>query len=139
MKIKTAIKLDKKFKINARIVSHKIFNEWYYDGDLDRACEQIKKYRGVIRALIRFYDNNTLNNSPQRYTRCSHKKYKRKYGWTEYPDTRKGDETYGYKSLDSINGNLSYISDRFGCSFRMRWLIEVPERVEQLKRQNNEI
>lgn len=40
-------------------------------------------------------------------------------------DYRTGYETYGYKDLDAIRGTLSYISDRWKSSFRVRWLIDL--------------
>jgi hypothetical protein len=56
------------------------------------------------------------------------------------PDFRSGFETYGYKGHprdglgllemtdeESIKGDLSYISDRWQCSFRVRWLINLME------------
>lgn len=40
-------------------------------------------------------------------------------------DFRSGEETYGYKDLESIQGSLLYISDRWGGAFRVRWLIDL--------------
>lgn len=40
-------------------------------------------------------------------------------------DYRSGKETYGYDDLESIQYSLSYISDRWKCAFRVRWLIEL--------------
>lgn len=40
-------------------------------------------------------------------------------------DDRSGEETYGYDSLDSIKDNLVYVSDRYNCAFRLRWLIDL--------------
>jgi len=39
-------------------------------------------------------------------------------------DTRSGEETYGYKN---IRETLMYISDRWNCSFRIRWLLDLTE------------
>jgi hypothetical protein len=36
-----------------------------------------------------------------------------------------GKESYGYDGIESIRGNLSYISGRWRCCFRVRWLIEL--------------
>ena len=36
-----------------------------------------------------------------------------------------GKESYGYDDIESIRGNLSYISGRWRCCFRVRWLIEL--------------
>ncbi len=43
----------------------------------------------------------------------------------DYPDNRVGSETYGYKDDESIKGDLSYISDRWNCAFRLRWLLDL--------------
>ncbi len=43
----------------------------------------------------------------------------------EYPDERPGEETYGYKDEESIRGNLEYISDRWNCAFRIKWILDL--------------
>ncbi len=40
-------------------------------------------------------------------------------------DNRTGIETYGYSSHDSIINNLKYISDRWQCQFRTKWLLDL--------------
>jgi hypothetical protein len=40
-------------------------------------------------------------------------------------DDRSGAETYGYSSDEAILGNLQYISDRFNCQFRLRWVYDL--------------
>ena len=70
-------------------------------------CSRIKKYRKYIQKL-----------------RCYHQ--------LREDDYRNGYETYGYKSLESIENNLIYISDRFGCAFRLSWMVNVPEEVDRL-------
>ena len=40
-------------------------------------------------------------------------------------DYRTGTDTYGYDNLEHIQFTLSYISDRYKCGFRVRWLIEL--------------
>lgn len=42
----------------------------------------------------------------------------------EEADFRTGEETYGYKDSERIYYNLLYISDRWRCAFRLRWLID---------------
>ena len=39
-------------------------------------------------------------------------------------DPRTGAETYGYESEESISNNMSYISDRWRCAFRLKWLLD---------------
>ena len=45
-------------------------------------------------------------------------------------DSRSGMETYGYSSNDSITNNVLYISDKWQCQFRVRWLIDLIEYKE---------
>ncbi len=47
-------------------------------------------------------------------------------------DNRSGIETYGYKSESSIKSNLNYISDRWNCSFRIRWLLDLSKREDNI-------
>ena len=42
----------------------------------------------------------------------------------EEEDYRSGQETYGYEDQESIQNNLVYISDRWRCAFRLRWLLD---------------
>lgn len=42
----------------------------------------------------------------------------------EESDYRSGAETYGYNSIEEIYSDLCYISDRFRCAFRLKWLID---------------
>lgn len=42
----------------------------------------------------------------------------------EEDDYRDGYETYEYKTRESINNNLHYVSDRWRCAFRLKWLID---------------
>ncbi len=40
-------------------------------------------------------------------------------------DNRDGFETYGYKSEHDIKNYLEHISDRWNCTFRLRWLLDL--------------
>lgn len=40
-------------------------------------------------------------------------------------DFRSGEQVYSYTNLESIKGSLSYISDRWCATFRVRWLINL--------------
>lgn len=42
----------------------------------------------------------------------------------EENDCRGGDETYGYRNAASVINNMFYISDRWRCAFRLKWLID---------------
>jgi hypothetical protein len=46
---------------------------------------------------------------------------------SSYRDRRTGFETYGYTN---IAGDLSYVSDRFMCQFRVKWLIDLVLHVD---------
>lgn len=49
-------------------------------------------------------------------------------GLAEYEnDYRSGNETYGYENMEHILGWLYYISDRWRCAFRVRWLIDLAD------------
>ena len=39
-------------------------------------------------------------------------------------DTRSGEETYGYGDAESIYNDMMYISDRWRCAYRLRWIID---------------
>ena len=43
-------------------------------------------------------------------------------------DDRSGEETYGYESEQSVLYDLSYMSDRWLCEFRLQWLIDLIEK-----------
>lgn len=42
----------------------------------------------------------------------------------EENDYRTGEETYGYTDNENIRRNMMYISDRWRCAFRLKWLID---------------
>lgn len=48
--------------------------------------------------------------------------------WQKYAkdenDYRDGRDTYGYSDEESIRNNLFYISDRWRCAFRLKWIID---------------
>ena len=95
----------KKYK---NLVSREIFNDYLNgEGNLKVTCQKIRRYRKCIQKLRQ---------------RCL----------TFDPDYRSGHETYGYDSLESIENSLSYICDRFSCTFRLTWLINVPEEVDKI-------
>jgi len=43
-------------------------------------------------------------------------------------DNRKGVDTYGYESEESILINLQYISDRFATQFRLQWVLDLLDK-----------
>lgn len=46
-------------------------------------------------------------------------------------DYRLGSQTYGYKDEDSILLNLEYISDRWGCAFRIAWMLGIVDETRR--------
>lgn len=48
-----------------------------------------------------------------------HAKWVRLYG-----DPRTGEESYGYGEGDDCYWQMQYISDRWHCSFRLKWIID---------------
>lgn len=42
----------------------------------------------------------------------------------ESNDYREGEDTYMYKTFESIHNNFFYVSDRWQCAFRLKWLID---------------
>lgn len=42
----------------------------------------------------------------------------------EHGDYRTGEGTYGYKDGERVNRDMRYISDRWNCAFRLKWLID---------------
>lgn len=45
--------------------------------------------------------------------------------WAEEEgDKRNGGDTYGYDDDESIANNMHYISDRWKCAFRLKWIID---------------
>jgi hypothetical protein len=121
MKNKTWVRLEKKAYCNWRqIVANHIFVDYLNKRTLEDTCKRIVRYRNII---IKLRDA----------LRVDHKRMSKKYNFVFNPDLRTGDKTYGYKSIESINNNLDYISDRFCAEFRLSWLLEVPEKVAALQ------
>jgi len=42
----------------------------------------------------------------------------------EEQDFRAGVDTYGYNNTEDIVSNMLYISDRYRCAFRLKWIID---------------
>ena len=43
---------------------------------------------------------------------------------TKENDYRSGDKTYGYRNKEEIKNTMEYISDRWMCAFRVKWIID---------------
>ena len=130
MKNKTYNRLVEKARCYRQIIANQIFVGYLHKRPLDEVCERVKLHAPVIKKLRdqlerdmrRMYKQNVFVNE-----------HGVKYTPVFEPDNRTGDETYGYESLESIEGNLEYISDRFLAEFRLTWLLSVPEKVALLK------
>ena len=98
---------DDTFELNyARLRIYKVFDE-FYDGNSSNKR---------IKVLI-----NELKKNKKYLNIC----YKESLKFDK--DYRLGEETYGY-NLRSIRNNLIYISDRWNCSFRIRWILDLIEK-----------
>lgn len=111
MKRSVKRKFEEKKRIWRGIIDRKIFTPYFDSGvmDLEKVCLGIDRYWDVIRCYA-----ETCQREEQDY--------------------RHGYITYGYESIESIKASLEYISDRFGCAFRLAWLLNVPMEVAQLSR-----
>jgi hypothetical protein len=119
MKNKTRNRLRKKSRVWLRLIRNHIFKDSLHRRPIAEVCDRIIKYTPEIKKLIEYQEED--------YRRmCSH------YGWLYEPDNRTGEETYRYKSIEQVNFQLSYISDRFNAPFRLRWLLGVPDKIAGL-------
>jgi hypothetical protein len=90
------------------LIFKEVFNNCHMNGrDIKVTCSKIRKYRKYLQRMKSYHQRSE-------------------------DDYRSGYETYGYKSIESIDANLTYISDRFGAGFRLAWLVNVPEEVDRL-------
>lgn len=129
MKTKTSNRLARKEAVYHSLIRNHIFNDYCYDGDLNKIRKQINSYRGV---LVKYL--YCLRNSDNIHYR-DQKKWKKRHGFYKCSDdNRSGFETYGYEDLESINLNLSYIADRFGGEFRIQWMLDLEEGIKQLEK-----
>jgi hypothetical protein len=116
MKRKTKSRLQRKFGTSHEIhtkqidkimwvdfITHKNLENYSFEDIKDKL--NIIKYH--IGALHNVYRNESARNG--------------------FTDNRGGYETYGYKNLESIKSNLSYISDKYKCTFRLRWILDLLE------------
>lgn len=124
MKIKTQIRLQKKAEVLRHIISNEIFDDFTYRG-LNETVERIEKHRKAIEKLLKIEESiNTV------WFRGLDRRY------PSPPDRRTGYETYGYESIESIECDLRYISDRSYAEFRLRWMLNIPEEVKKLLTSN---
>ena len=128
MKHSTHLRLEKKAQIWSSIVSNQVFHlhDKIERQSLKTICDSLRKHMDVLKKLRdyhKFEEHLTdLWASRQLGTPLIGR------------DVRAGKDSYGYKSIEKIEGDLDYISDRFGCTFRLQWLIELPDAVDELLR-----
>jgi len=119
MKNSTFQRIEKKQAGRLEVIRTHIFENWCVK-DVERTVIAIKKHRGTIQKQIEFIKIDGKKNS----------------NFKDFPwvaDERTGEQTYGYNSLEEIECNLNYISDRFNCEFRLQWMLDVPENWQRLK------
>jgi len=119
MKNKTKQRLAKKSKIWEHIIANHIFVDYVNVRPFEETIKRIELHSGVINKYRAYIDLQ------MQWT------YKA-YGWEHKPDTRSGAESYGYKSIKHVKGNLDYISDRFSAEFRLTWMLDLPSHIEGL-------
>jgi hypothetical protein len=130
MKKQIAKKWRDRTQIYHEIVRNHIFDN-YAVRPLPEMIERIEKYRGVLENYI-----YSLRGYYTIHWRDSLKRDKKWGIQLHTSDLRRGWETYGYKSIEEIEGDLSYISDRFACEFRLQWLLDSPEGYKKLINSN---
>lgn len=111
MKKSTINRIHRKREHRNEILSRLVFSKFYglKDMTLPKAIEIIKPYKGEIAAELHYLDW---------YDRLDGRE----------PDNRKGVDTYGYKSEQTILYDLQYISDRFTAQFRLQWVLDLLDK-----------
>jgi len=112
--------------IYKNILRNHIFVDYGYTRGLEETCRRITLYSGVIKKYI-----ENIRNSDEIDFR-DQRKWNKRHGFLPIPDYRKGAETYKYDSLERIEEDLSYISDRFAAEFRLQWMLELPDEIKKL-------
>lgn len=121
MKRSTSNRLKRNERVYNEIIANHIFFGYYNTRPLEEVCKRIVQYSGVIKKLILILDE---------YDNIHYQQFKKEFG--KFPKYRSNGVAYNYESIESIKGNLSYISDRFKCDLRLRWLLGVPDAVKNL-------
>jgi len=121
MKRKLRTKLRRNHKIYNHIVANYLFNDYRYDGNYERFLEKLELYKGVVQRLIYTEDNFSKIFYPEskRWERRKHIKY----GKIDEKLFQPFYNISGHTTYNDIEQNLSYISDRFLCSYRLRWML----------------
>ena len=123
MKRSTSNRLKRKERVYHEIIAKHIFADYFYLRTLEETCARITQYSGVIKKLILLLDQ--YDNIHYRWL----KKSNRKLG---IKPRSKVTDVDGYESIAEIESTLNYISDRFKCDLRLRWMLNVPDKVKEL-------
>jgi hypothetical protein len=99
---------------NTKYKIYKVF-DMYFDENVEFNFEEfIKELRKVEPELLYVY-NKMIENEKKDINKDIRK-------GNYYPiDRRRGWETYKF---DNIEADMAYISDRWGCLFRIRWILD---------------
>jgi hypothetical protein len=75
------------------------------------------KPKKIINQAIQAYLSTGTTKPLRKALKVINKEYKDRL--KDEQDYRSGEDTYGYRDVKST---MEYISDRWGCAFRLRWL-----------------
>ena len=107
---KKSKRMSKKVWVSYVRIKRTVFKGPWYRDDLDDLIPRLSRNLDHIKCLM--VDCKKTENPPE--------------------DIINGDYN-GYYSLESIMHTLSYISDRFFCYNRLKWLLDLPENYRKLK------
>jgi hypothetical protein len=100
---------------------------------MERTGDRMKKSKQKLDKVMSLFGSCNHGYSPedaammlQRYKKHIYRQWK-KFAKDEN-DWRTGEETYGF---GNVAGQLHYISDRYQCAFRMRWLYDMINKFER--------
>lgn len=90
--------------LNSYVKIRKIFESHYFspkkDRTFDELLEELQQNKKYLMYLYKLH--------------CASEK-----------DFRTGEESYGYNTQEYIEERMSYISDRWNCAFRIRWILDL--------------
>lgn len=116
MKNKTINRLSRKAHSWHELIRNHIFVDYLHKRTIDDVVTRIRIYTPVLKKYKALLD-------------AEYKKMCRKYRWFYDPDNRSGKESYGYRSVEHVQAELVYISDKFAAEFRLQWLIDLPDNI----------
>lgn len=102
------------------IIRDHIFVDFLHKRTLDEVIRRIKLYSPVLKK----YKTHLTNRQKEFWKEYTSDRYE--------PDNRTGLQTYGYSSIESVEGTLNYLSDRFSAEARVQWLIDLPDNINNI-------